>query len=213
MDKQERIVLPKGCLIVFEGIDGTGKSTQLRLLAERFTNCGLPVVTTKEPTEGKYGQRIRALYQNRSNVTMEEELELFIKDRREHVGEFIGPALEQKNIVLCDRYYLSTIAYQGAVGVDPGAIERMNEFAPPPNLALIFQLEPEQSIKRITDKRGDILNDFEQLESLAKVSAIFNNMDFPYIRRIDSHRPADEVHADVINTVKTTLPYLGKCLC
>jgi len=213
MDKQEKIVLPKGCLIVFEGIDGTGKSTQLHLLAERLAGCGLPVVTTKEPTEGKYGQQIRALYRNRSNVTMEEELELFIRDRREHVNGFIEPALEQRKIVLCDRYYLSTIAYQGAAGADPGAVERMNGFAPAPDLALIFQLEPAQSIKRITDKRGDILNDFEQLESLAGVSAIFNKMDFPFIRRIDSHQPADEVHADVINTVKTTLPYLSKCLC
>ncbi|MDJ0622555.1 MAG: dTMP kinase [Desulfocapsaceae bacterium] len=213
MNKQEKIVLPKGCLIIFEGIDGTGKSTQLRLLAECFAGFGLPVVTTREPTEGKYGQQIRALYQNRHDVTMEEELELFIKDRREHVDRLIKPALEQKKIVLCDRYYLSTIAYQGALGADLGAVERMNDFAPTPELALVFQLEPAIAIKRITEKRGDLLNDFEQLCSLNKVSVIFDNMDFPFIQRIDSNQPADRVHADVIKTVNSTLPYIGKCLC
>ena len=98
MNKKEKIVLPKGCLIIFEGIDGTGKSTQLRLLAERFSSHGLPVVTTKEPTEGKYGQQIRALYQSRNDVSMEDELELFIKDRQDHVDRLVKPALEKKRI-------------------------------------------------------------------------------------------------------------------
>lgn len=218
MNKQEKIVLPeivlpKGCLIIFEGIDGTGKSTQLRLLAERLTGCGLPVITTKEPTEGKYGQQIRALYQSRNDVTMDQELELFIKDRRDHVNRLINPALEQKKIVLCDRYYLSTIAYQGALGADLEAVRRMNEFAPKPDLALIFQLEPSLAIKRITEKRGDLLNDFEQLDSLTKVSAIFDTLDFSFIHRINSNQPADQVHDDVIKTVNTTLPHIGKCLC
>lgn len=213
MNTQEKIVLPEGCLIVFEGIDGTGKSTQLRLLASLLSKCGLDVTTTKEPTEGKYGQQIRSLYQQRHTVTMKQEVDLFIKDRREHVDQLIGPALTEGKVVLCDRYYLSTMAYQGALGADPHEIARMNDFAPQPDLALIFELEPAVAVKRIIEKRGDLLNDFEQIESLHKVSAIFDNMDFAFIRRIDSNRPAEDVHQHIIKVIHSTFPNISKYLC
>jgi dTMP kinase len=203
---EEKFTLKKGCLIVFEGIDGTGKSTQLQLLEKHLTiNFGLNVVSTREPTEGVYGHQIRALYNNREGVTLEEELDLFIKDRQDHVLNLIEPALLAKKVVLCDRYYLSTIAYQGAAGADIQSIAMKNNFAPEPDLALLFQLSPEISVKRITQKRGDSLNDFEQQESLGKVAVIFDNMSFPYIRRIDSQQTIKKVHQDVIGAVE---PYL-----
>jgi dTMP kinase len=205
MANEEILVLKKGCLIVFEGIDGTGKSTQLQLLNKHLTALGLDVVSTREPTEGVYGRKIRSLYNNREGVTMDEELSLFIKDRRDHVDNLIEPALSARKVVLCDRYYLSTIAYQGAAGSDTEAIARMNNFAPEPDLALLFQLSPEISIKRITQKRGDTLNDFEQYESLKKVARIFDNMSFPYIHRIDSQRTIEKVHEDVVGAVETYL--------
>lgn len=206
MDIEQKFVLKKGCLIVFEGIDGTGKSTQLQLLEKHLsTGFGLNVICTREPTEGVYGRKIRALYNNREGVTLEEELSLFIKDRQDHVHNLIEPALAEKKVILCDRYYLSTIAYQGAAGSDTEAIARMNNFAPEPDLALLFQLSPEISIKRITQKRGDSLNDFEQHESLKKVADIFENMNFPYIQRIDSQQTVEKVHQDVVGVVETYL--------
>ncbi len=206
MNIEEKFVLKEGCLIVFEGIDGTGKSTQLQLLKEHLTNSlGLNVISTREPTEGAYGRKIRALYNNREGVTLEEELDLFIKDRQDHVRNLIEPALAERKVVLCDRYYLSTIAYQGAAGFDPGTIARMNNFAPEPNLALLFQLSPEISIKRITQKRGDSLNDFEQQESLKKVAAIFESMNLPYIRKINSQQNIEKVHQDVVGVVESYL--------
>ena len=206
MINDEKFVLQKGCLIVFEGIDGTGKSTQLQLLEKHLTkNIGLDVISTREPTNGEYGRKIRALYNNREGVTLEEELDLFINDRQEHVHKLIGPALADKMVILCDRYYLSTIAYQGAAGSDTEKIAKMNAFAPEPDLALLFELSPEISIQRITQKRGDSLNDFEQQESLKKVAEIFDNMDFPYIRRIDCQQNIEKVHRDVIGIVKTYL--------
>jgi dTMP kinase len=200
---EEKLVLNKGCLIVFEGIDGTGKSTQLHLLKQHLeTNLGFDVVSTREPTEGAYGQQIRALYNNRDGVTLEEELDLFIKDRQDHVHNLIKPALAANKVILCDRYYLSTIAYQGAAGSDINTIARMNNFAPIPDLALLFRLSPEISIKRITQKRGDSLNDFEKQESLKKVAEIFDNMNFPYIQRINSQQSIDKVHQDVVDVVE-----------
>lgn len=183
----------KGVLIVFEGIDGTGKSTQLQLLADYLRQQGHTVVTTKEPTEGKYGRRIRELYRNRTMVTKEEELELFLLDRRDHVHKVLGPALCRGETVLCDRYYLSTIAYQGAAGMDIDDIAAKNAFAPRPDLALVFQLPPESSIARIMECRGEVPNDFEQRDYLRKVEKIFNSLSFSYIEYIDADHSIDTV--------------------
>lgn len=183
----------KGLLIVFEGIDGTGKSTQIAELAGFLRQRGYQVVTTREPTDGVFGQKIRSLYNQRDRVSREEELQLFIDDRRQHVDELIQPALDDGKIVLCDRYFLSSAAYQGAAGLDPDEIFAANRFAPDPDLALIFELDLETSIRRITETRGEQPNDFEQLDSLKKVDTVFRAMQQPYIRRIDGSGPVGEV--------------------
>ncbi len=195
-----------GLFVVFEGIDGTGKSTQMRLLGEALKNRHYAVVETREPTTGKFGQQIRSLYLKRSTVSAEEELELFVKDRRQHLNNLILPSLKEGKIVLCDRYFLSTAAYQGAAGCDPGRIISLHEFAPDPDLAIIIEVDPEVSIRRITEKRGDALNDFEQLESLKKVDSIFRKMDLPYIERIDGSLSVMEVHHQVLALVEKLLP-------
>ena len=200
--------IKKGVLIVFEGTDGTGKSTQLQLLSRYLRDKGYPVITTREPTEGQYGQKIRELYVNRSKYSQEEELELFLADRREHVHELLTPALEQGKIILCDRYFLSTAAYQGARGFDPENILELNHFAPNPDLALLFQVPLDTGLKRITSGRGDVLNDFEQRESLDHVAAIFASIKRPYIQTIDSSGSIEEVHRMVIEHVSPLLPAL-----
>jgi len=197
-----------GVFIIFEGIDGTGKSTQMRLLAETLINNGYSVVETREPTDGKFGRKIRALYLNRNTITPEKELDLFIKDRREHIDTLISPSLASGKIVLCDRYFLSTAAYQGAAGCDPEEIFVRHEFAPSPDLAIIIEVDPHISINRITEKRGDALNDFEQLESLKKVDSIFKQMDLPYIERIDGSLPAEEVHRQIRALIAKLLPQI-----
>jgi dTMP kinase len=205
MNQKENIELTKGLLIVFEGIDGTGKSTQLSLLADALQNKGYPVITTREPTNGTYGKKIRSLYDKRNEVTTEEELELFLQDRREHVENLLAPCLAEKKIILCDRYYLSTIAYQGAAGFDTTEIERKNNFAPEPDLALLFHMSSKVSMERITEIRGDALNDFEQEETLRKAAQIFDGLSFPYIRRIDAACSIESVHHSVISLVEDHL--------
>ncbi len=205
MVAQENKKLPQGLLIVFEGIDGTGKSTQLQLLADYLIRHKYPVVTTKEPTEGIYGKQIRELYINRKEVTREEELELFIRDRQDHVEKLIKPNLEENKIILCDRYFLSTIAYQGAAGIPIEEIAARNGFAPDPDIALMFQSNPRSSIMRITQQRGDTLNDFEQEDSLRKVEQIFNSLDYPYIKCINADQSIEAVHDDVLAIVNSHL--------
>lgn len=196
----------RGKLIVFEGTDGTGKSTQLRLLGDYLQDKGHSILTTREPTEGRYGQKIRSLYMDRDQYSREEELELFLADRREHVQQVLAPALEQGKVILCDRYFLSTVAYQGARGFDPEHILELNHFAPDPDLALLFQVPLDTGLSRITSGRGEELNDFEQRENLARVAAIFSAIKRPYIRPIDARGSIAEVHRLVIECVCPLLP-------
>ena len=184
----------RGLLIAFEGIDGTGKSSQIRLLAATLEGLGYRVVITREPTDGPHGRKIRALFSSRDRITPTEELELFMADRVEHVREVIEPALNSGWIVLTDRYYFSTVAYQGAAGQDPEALMVANEkIAPVPDLVVLLTLTPEQSIHRIKALRGEVLNDFEQEEVLTRVAAIFSGIERPYIARVDASGPLSEV--------------------
>lgn len=193
-------------LIAFEGIDGTGKTTQIELLAEVLRQRGLRVVATREPTDGQYGRKIRLLYENRKSVTPEEELALFLDDRREHVVQIIAPALASGKVVLTDRYYYSTAAYQGAAGHDPQKIIAANElFAPVPDMVIMLEAPVSLGVHRVQKLRGETLNDFEQEETLARVARIFADLKGQNIRRIDGTGAADAVHALVMKNVSELL--------
>lgn len=192
----------KGWLIAFEGIDGTGKTTQITLLAEVLRQRGLRVVATKEPTDGQYGSKIRELYKNRKSVTPEEELALFLDDRREHVVQVIAPALACGQVVLTDRYYYSTAAYQGAAGHDPQKIIMANElFAPVPDMVIILDAPVSLGMHRVQKLRGDILNDFEQEETLIRVARIFADLKGGNIRHLDGTGDAATVHALIMKNI------------
>lgn len=174
----------KGILIAMEGIDGTGKSTQIRLLAGYLRDKGCGVIETREPTDGPYGRKIRELYVDRSQCTLEEELTLFVEDRRQHVSEVIGPALAEGKVVVTDRYYFSTAAYQGAAGMDPDEVFARNSFAPCPDMVILLTMPPETSLVRIRESRGEELNDFEQQDQLKRVAELFASFQDPCITRI-----------------------------
>ena len=183
-----------GLLIIFEGIDGTGKSTQVQLLSESLRKQGCQVVTTFEPTDGPFGKKIRALFTNRASLTQAEELALFMDDRRWHVQELIAPALAAGKIVISDRYYFSTAAYQGAAGLDPEQIIVDNEhFAPVPDCVLLLEASVTLGRRRIAESRQENPNDFEKEDSLRKVSAVFTTIKRDYIQRIDASLSIESV--------------------
>jgi dTMP kinase len=129
-------------------------------------------------------------------LSLEEELALFLKDRAEHVEQIIRPSLAAGKLVLLDRYYLSTAAYQGARGADPAGILEMNErFAPQPDLVLLLDFDPDGGLARIRT-RGDQPNTFEEAEQLRVVRKIFLALERPFIRRVDASRTAEAVWAD-----------------
>jgi dTMP kinase len=197
-------------LIVFEGIDGSGKTTQIGLLSERLCRAAYEVVTLKEPTDGPWGQKIRRLFsRGREGISKEIELSWFLNDRRDHVAHDILPALKRHQIVLIDRYYFSTMAYQGALGLDAQAIQAQNEaFAPPPDLMLLLQITPEDSIPLV--RQRSVPNAFEKLDYLKRVAAVFDRMQFPYLRRIDATQTIDQVHQCIWQAVEPLLRSLAE---
>ena len=186
-----------GWLVVLEGIDGAGKTTILRRLQDHCTAQGLACVMSGEPTRGPWGMKLRQSM-TEGRLTLREELDLFLKDRAEHVATVIRPALTRGDVVLLDRYYLSTAAYQGARGVDPEWILTENErFAPQPDLVLLLDFDPAAGIDRIR-ARGDSPNTFEQLDQLREVRRIFLKINRPFVHRIDAARPPDTVWQDCL---------------
>jgi dTMP kinase len=198
-----------GQLIVFEGIDGCGKSTQRERLAAELRERGFDVVTTAEPTDGKWGRRIRTTARAGSETSAEDELEWFTQDRRSHVAEVIRPALAAGSIVVCDRYFLSTVAYQGARGCDADRIlaESEAEF-PIPDLVLLLVVAPSVGLSRVRSRGAVAEPRFEEEMFLTAVNAIFAKLDRGYIVRIDANGSPDAVSKSITASVRKHLKLL-----
>ncbi|MFT3712574.1 MAG: dTMP kinase [Archangium sp.] len=193
--------MPQGLLIAFEGIDGSGKSTQARRFADWAAAKGREVVRTREPTDGPWGKKIREA-RFTARMSPEDELAAFVADRKEHVATLIKPAVARGAVVVVDRYYYSTAAYQGARGLDPQALLKLNrEFAPRPDLVVLVDVEPKVALERIS-ARGEGVDLFETLDALTKVRGNFLAMAAePHFARIDGSLQPDGVFEQLISTV------------
>jgi len=203
----------RGALIAVEGIDGMGKSTQVERLAARLNDQGRTAVATREPTQGPWGRKIRALArEGRRDVSPEDELDWFLRDRMEHVESVIRPGLRAGRIVVTDRYYFSTMAYQGARGIDPQRIREMNEaLFPRPDLVILLRGEPRLGLARIArDREGGADAGYEQARYLERVAGLFAQFRDPAIRVIDARGTPDEVAARIWEAVEPLLETLAR---
>jgi dTMP kinase len=147
-----------GCFITFEGIEGSGKTTQIRLAGEFLQAKGIPVIVTEEPGGTALGVELRRLLLNRSAFDLcgESELLLFLADRAEHVRELIRPALDGNKWVLCDRFSDATLAYQGfGRGLDLDSVRKLTDFASGllrPVLTFLFDLPVEAGLGRAMER-------------------------------------------------------------
>lgn len=198
--------MERGKLIAFEGLDGCGKTTQLGRLGEQLREQGIEPVETFEPTDGETGRKIRSMARSGEGVDPETELAWFIEDRREHVDRVIEPALDRGRWVLCDRYTLSSVAYQGGRGLDSTAILEGGEAQfPVPDVVLLFELPAARGLERVVSRGGVLEPHFEKQEFLERVSGIFDALDRPYIERIDATPEPDAVTAQVLQVIERRL--------
>ena len=163
-----------GMFIVLEGIDGAGKSTQAKLLAQWFEKRGYEVVLTKEPTDTPFGKLIRKLVLiggkegiiDGARISHEAEALLFAADRAEHVHKLIKPSLEQGKVVISDRYFYSSLAYQWARGLDLEWLVDLNRFAVRPDLVILLDLPVRESMNRINGRK--IKTEFDKIAELQR---------------------------------------------
>ena len=167
--------------IVLDGLDGAGKGEQIARLHNYLykKNKRFRILTTREPTYGKYGRKIRDILGKEKDPMSNAEklLELYIRDREEHLSETIEPFLSEKdnfNLVLCDRYYYSTIAFQSTQGIPMPLVIEANKKFRKPDLALILDLPPELALRRI--RHGRPLEKFEHAGFMIDLRANFMKM-------------------------------------
>jgi dTMP kinase len=146
----------QGVFITIEGVEGSGKSTQLLRLSERLRRLGLPLVVSKEPGGTALGRELRRLLLERhasgERWCAESELLLFYADRAQHLEAVIRPALAEGKVVLVDRFEDSTRAYQGASGVAESTLDRLNDLVLRglrPHLTILLDMDPEVSLQRV----------------------------------------------------------------
>ncbi len=167
--------IPTGLLVAVEGIDGAGKTSVATHLAQWCGERGLACTISKEPTGLKWGHELRSSAKE-GRLPLEREIELFIADRRDHVSRCISPSLAEENIVILDRYYWSSAAYQGSRGANYDEIMARNEeFAPRPDLVMVLDLDVDCGLQRIR-MRGDKPNLFEAKPSLLRARQIFGQL-------------------------------------
>ncbi len=187
--------------IVFEGIDGSGKSTQAKRLADHFMSESIPAVLTSEPSDSQAGLRIKSL---NTRLDPETEAQLFLEDRRHHVENVILPSLAAGYSVICDRYVYSSVAYQGSRGMSPDDILVRNfEFAPVPDIVFLIEIPVEIAMDRIRKNRSGNFSAFEKLESLRQVDKVYRSLERKEIVRIDGTQIEQRIAQTIIDVVKS----------
>jgi len=191
---------PTGWFIVFEGVDGSGKSTQIDLLSMKFRDQGIDHVLEREPSDGSIGRFIRHYAEAGDRyLSPESEALLFTADRFEH-SKRISQVLDQGTTVICDRYYHSTLAYQGAAGVDLTWLRDLQRFSLKPDIVLLLDVDPEKSLLRVS---GRTLTVFENRNYLKRVRDLYLGFaEEGEMRIVDTSRPVDEVEAEVQRLVE-----------
>jgi len=189
----------KGIFICIEGLDGSGKTTHVHRLVRNLQKKGFDAVYTTEPGRGELGKFIRAsVLQGKKRVPRVVEAVLFAVDRVEHLEKTVKPALREGKVVVSDRCVYSSLAYQGAAGLDLEWIEEINRFALPPDLALYIDVPPEVVVDRIRRKKSVM----ERLETQRKVKQVYMKfVDNEKLISIDGDRKKIEVEKNILTVI------------
>lgn len=163
-------------LVVFEGIDGSGKTSTSKIVLKSLLRKGIDTAWFREPTDMKWGKKLRDVFESGKRLSAEEELDLMMKDRRDDVEKRIKPSLSEGKVVLLDRYYYSTAVYQGSLGLNWEKIVRDSEdFAALPDLVVFLSVSPEIALKRI-EREGRKKTSPENLTTLTTLDEMYRTM-------------------------------------
>lgn len=159
----------RGKLITFEGLDGSGKTTQIKKLSALLEEKDFSVIETLEPGDNSIGDILRDLILNpNKTIAPHAELFLYLADRAQHTAEIIAPALEEGKIVISDRFADATLAYQGyGRGIDIPLIEKMNNFATSdikPDLTILLDITPKDGQTRMAGRKNAEYKDGDRIE-------------------------------------------------
>lgn len=201
--------MSKGLFITFEGADGCGKTTQIKLAAEYLKNKGYDVILTREPGAKGLGEQLREILLNYDGIVSDRcESFLFLADRAQHIDTIVVPAVDAGKIVLCDRHIDSTVAYQGyGRGQDIEQINKLNMIATnnrKPDLTIVFDIDVETSMSRVGSEK-------DRMESSG--TEFFNKVRHGYleiakqepqrVRILDSAKSIEEIHESVIKLINS----------
>ena len=196
----------KGVFIVLDGMDGSGKSEMVKLLHNYLFSKSKKyrILTTREPTNGIYGKEIRNILASEDNpkLNAEKMLELFIKDREDHLKNSIIPFLNKSNehevnIVICDRYYYSTIAFQATQGLDMGMLIEINKEFLRPEAAFILDIGPEVALERIKHREKEKFEKLGFMKELRKRLLELPKLLVDNIKIIDASKDKEDVFNDI----------------
>jgi len=190
----------KNLFIVFDGLDGSGKGEMIKRLEKYLVGKGSKVFVTREPTDGEYGKEIKKILREETDpkAGAEKCLTWFVEDRREHLAKEIEPALKE-GVVICDRYYYSTIAFQHTQGIDIEKVVYENINFRTPDLVFILDLPASVALERV-HKRGEDKEKFEELEFMKELRENFlklkDELDDP-IKVIDASKSILDVFEQI----------------
>ncbi len=189
----------KGVYICIEGLDGSGKTTHAHRLVRNLQQKNFDAVYTTEPSRGELGTFIRGtILEGKKRVPRVVETVLFAVDRVEHITRDVKPSLKEGKIVVSDRCVYSSLAYQGAAGLDLEWIEEINRFAFPPDLAIYIDVPPEVVVKRIRRKKSVM----ERLETQRRVQKVYMRfVDNGKLMLIDGDRKKGEVEQNLLTVI------------
>jgi dTMP kinase len=200
-------VKKKGIFICIEGLDGSGKTTHAHRLVRNLQMKGFDAIYTTEPSRGDLGKFIRGtILEQKKRVPKVIEAVLFAVDRVEHFEKDVKPALAKGKVVVSDRCVYSSLAYQGAAGLDLDWIEEINNFAVPSDLAFYISVPPEVVVNRIRRKKS-VMERLETQRNVEKVYMKFVNEGKLMV--IDGNRRKGEVEEDILDAVLNFI--LNRC--
>ena len=199
--------MKKGLFITFEGADGCGKTTQMKLLAEYLEQNGIDVVLTREPGGKGLGEKVREILLNyKGPVSDRCESFLFLADRAQNIDIIVNPAVKEGKIVLCDRHIDSTVAYQGyGRGLDIERINMLNDIATngqKPDLTFVFDIDVETSMKRVGTQKDRMESAGIEFHNRVRNGYLeLAKLEPQRIKVIDATKSIDEIHKEVISLI------------